>query len=170
MDREQKSINRLREAGRRIAEGTRQASLSNARELADLFTRSGFFQAFAYDSPDIDGRLEQRTAQGHADILLRSFTGRLVALLQVEPPGTQIAETFQELADHAQGLLGRLPDTLALTNGTELWVCPSVGGHLQKTHLEFNLSELNEGQAQILYRFLNRAPVDWGRDVRGSHL
>jgi len=170
MDRERKSINRLREAGRRIAEGTRQASPSNAREVVDLFAQAGFFQAFAYDPPDTDGRLEQRTARGHADILLRSFTGRLVALLQIEPSGTRIAEAFQELANHAQGMLGRLPDTLALTNGTELWVCPTVGGHLQKTHWEFNLSELDEEQAQVLYRSLNRTPVDWGRHVRGPHL
>lgn len=170
MNNARESYNRLCEAGRQVAEKTRRTPPSSVNELVGLFEQSGFFRAIAYGPLDGDSRLEQRTAQGHAQILLRSFTGGLVALLQIEPPDTRIAESFQVLIDHAQDILGRLPDTLALTNGHELWVCPAASGHLTKTQWKFNLSELDEGQAQILYRSLNQAPADWGRHVRGPHL
>jgi hypothetical protein len=170
MDNVRESYNRLCEAGRQVAEWTRRAAPSNALELANLFEQAGFFRAISYGPIDGDGRLEQRTVQGHAHILLRSFTGGLVALLQIEPPDTRIAETFQDLANQAQGMLGCLPDTLALTNGHDLWVCSAASGHLTKTQWKFNLSELDERQAQILYRSLNQAPVNWGRHIRGPHL
>lgn len=165
-----KSFTKLREAGRKVAELTRRAIPSNAHDLVDLFEQAGFFQAIAYGPLDQDSRLEQRAARDHTDILLRSFTGGLVALLQIEPPDTRLSETFRELADHARSILGYLPDTLALTNGLELWICPTTGGYLRKKRWIFNLSELDEAQAQILYRSLNQTPVDWGRHVRGPHL
>lgn len=170
MGNEMEGFDRLRESARAVAKRTRQIAPPTAQGLADLFEKAGFFEAIEYGPIENDGRLEKRASHGHADILIRSFTGCLLALLQIESPDTQIAEAFPQLAQHAQDLLGRLPDIFALTNGNELWLFPVSGGHLQQTHWEFNLSNLNKEQAQILYKNLNQHSVNWGRHLRAPHL
>jgi hypothetical protein len=170
MNNKMESFDRLREAAETVAKRAHQIAPPTAQELVDLFEQAGFFEAIEYGPIEEDGRLEKRASHGHADVLIRSFTGCLLALLQIESPDTHIAEAYPRFAQHVQDLLGRLPDTLALTNGNELWLFPVSGGHLQQTHWEFNLSNLNKEQAQILYKNLNQHSINWGRHLRAPHL
>jgi hypothetical protein len=170
MNSKMRSFKKLREAAKTVAEGVHQITPLTAQEIVNLFEQAGFFEAIEYGLIENDSRLENRASQEHADILIRSFTGSLLAVLQVEAPDTQIAKTFPRLAKHAQDLFGSLPDTLAMTNGNDLLLFATPDGQLYRTYQEFNLSDLTEKEAQTLYQYFNHHLVDWGRHLRAPHL
>jgi hypothetical protein len=160
----------LQQAGRIVAERVREASNLTAEGLAELFEQAGFFAAMGFDSIENDGRLEKREDPRHTDVLVRSFTGCLLALLHLESSDTQIAENLPRFVEHTRKMAGNLSGTLALTNGSDLWLYQLDGGHPQQSHWEFKLSNLTEEQAHVLTGHLKHYQVNWRRHLRTPHL
>jgi len=105
----------LQGAAQAIAEAIKDACLDE-RELVTLFFQQGFFSALGYGAVGEDIRLEQRITRGWADVILRSFTGRPIALLEFKRPRTNLADHLSQLQEYALGLL---PTVAVLTNGND---------------------------------------------------
>jgi hypothetical protein len=160
----------LQRAGRTVAERVREASSLTAEGLVELFEQAGFFAAMGFDSIENDGRLEKREDPRHTDVLVRSFTGCLLALLHLESPDIQIGENLARFVEHTRKMTGNLSGSLALTNGSDLWLYQIEDGHPQQPHWELMLSDITEEQALLLTRHLKHYQVDWGRHLRTPHL
>jgi hypothetical protein len=148
----------IRAAARAVSE-TVEGRFLDEREVVTLFFQRGFFAALGYGSVGDDIRLEQRLARGRADVILRSFTGRGVALIEFKNPRIDDLNAHQsQLADYAHELLPRFG---ALTNGRELWVYRVVDGTLQSPPDRYDLHTLTISQALEIHRKLHRRDVDW---------
>lgn len=163
-------LTELREAAWEIATSVVEGDDLSECELVDLFVESGFFSTMGYGSMDTDVRCSSRVVSGQVDVILRSFTGRPIALLEFLPSDVDLAECRDQLEEGTRDVLGRLPSVAALTNGSELWLFQTEGGYLQEPSQKFNLAELQPDEAEFLHTRFQRGRTDWQRHLRSPHL
>ncbi len=145
------------EAAQAVAAAARGARLDE-RELVTLFFQHGFFAALGYQGIGEDIRLEARLRRGRADVILRSFTGRPIALIEYKRPGVDLDRHVEQLRAYARDLI---PTFALLTNGGDLWLYRVRDGALEEPPRRFSLDSLTADEARFLFDVLHRREVDW---------
>lgn len=129
----------------------------NETMLRHYFFEVGFFSALGCGRVGEDIRLEQITAHGRVDVLLRTFTSRPICLIEFKNPRKGLAVHFPQLCDHIADVL---PDYAALTNGREFWLYRRQSLTLIEPPRIFNFARITGDEANELYLLLCRKDVN----------
>lgn len=161
---DESEIARFRQAAEKMAESVR--SDQAADDLVDLIDNTGLLSAMGYGSIEEDRRLEKQTRTSDAGLLVRSFTGGVVALIGLETPSAELAQSADRFKQHVRRALGRVKGAAILTNGRSLQFFDAEDGYLRGPAQEFDLAALTDEQAAFLYNQLSERHVNWGRQLR----
>jgi hypothetical protein len=137
-----------------------------ADDLVDLIDNTGLLSAMGYGSIEHDRRLEKQSGTDEAELLIRSFTGGVVALIGLETPSAELSQSAERLKQHVQRTMGRVKGAAILTNGRSLQFFDAEDGYLRGPAQEFDLADLTNEQASFLYNQLSQRHVNWGRQLR----
>ena len=159
----------LRTAAQRVARTLQQRANLTARRVADAFFQSGFFAAAGYGFAEDDSRLEGLPTLPGYTLLIRSFTGAVIGLIQITAPG-RMAGSAAGLEKLTSRLLGQLPAVAALTDGARLLLFSVKDGYLSQQIYDFDLAALSLEEAGMLAGHLSQCRVDWQRQLRHPHV
>lgn len=129
--------------------------LTESEVVAFAMKPNGLLQALGYDSPGEDVLLERQ----EADVVLRAFTGRPLAVIEFKRPQRQVTEGLRQLEERYVERL--LPDVGALCNGHELWIYRrGTHGLIHPPVLSLTLSQATEADARAVHEWLGRRALD----------
>lgn len=159
-------VKRFRRAAEEMAASTQRGEDLAADDLVDLLDHTGFLSTLGYGPVGRDRRLEKQTGPGDTELLIRSFTGGVVALVTLQTPGGDLDQTAARFKQHVHQVLGRVEATAILMNGSSLRLFNAEDGYLREPAHEFDLAKLDDEQATFLYSHLRDRRVNWGRQLR----
>jgi hypothetical protein len=128
----------------------------NERELVNYaFKPDGLFAALGYDEPLKKVLLEYQ----QADVVLRAFNGRPLAVVEFKRPNRSPNDGFDQLENNYVARL--LPDVGVLCNGRELWIYRRTNNRLFRPPvLRISCERADDGDAQALYNWLGWRDID----------
>src|SRR6266702_3837492 len=128
----------------------------NERELVTYaFKPDSLFATLGYDEPGKKALLEHQ----QADVVLRAFNGRPLAVIEFKRPGRSPNEGLDQLENRYIARL--LPDVGVLCNGHELWVYRRTGIRLYHPPvLRLTCKHATNEDAQAVYNWLGWREID----------
>jgi len=128
----------------------------NERELVTYtFKPDGLFATLGYDELVRKVSLEYQ----QADVILRAFNGRPLAVVEFKRPNRSPNEGLDQLETRYVAKL--LPDVGVLCNGRELWIYRRAGTRLYRPPvLRLTLKDANRDDAQAVYNWLSWRKID----------
>lgn len=149
-------ISKLREALRDLGQFCESNPHINERELVTYtFKPDGLFVTLGYDEPGKKALLEYQ----QADVVLRAFNGRPLAVIEFKRPNRSPNEGLDQLENRYIARL--LPDVGVLCNGQELWIYRRNGTHLYRPPvLRLACKNANDEDARAIYNWLGWRTID----------
>jgi hypothetical protein len=159
-------VKRFRQAAEEVAESARQGENLAVDDLIRLLDNTGFLSTLGYGPLERDRRLEKGAGASEADLLIRSFTGGVVALVALQTPDADLEQSAARFKQRVHDALGRAKAAVIQTNGRLLQLFDAEDGYLHGPTQEFDLARLSDEQASYLYSQLRECHVNWGRQLR----
>jgi hypothetical protein len=160
------NVKRFRKAAEEMAESSQRGEDMAAADLVRLLDNTGFLSTLGYGPLGRDRRLEKQAGSREAELLIRSFTGGVVALVALQTPGADLNRSAARFKQHVHNALGRAKAAVIQTNGRALQLFNTEDGYLRGPVQEFDLAKLSDEQATYLYSQLRECQVNWGRQLR----
>ena len=150
-------------AARQVARQTRQRKLGR-QEVAQVFFQSGLLDMLGYGGPEY--RIDDCLDEECVNVVMRSFTGRPIAVLSFREPAEDLAASIDELEQVAFEVLGSTMGLAGVTNGSELWLHRMHEGVLLTPGERFDLAAMTTDRIRALLTFFQHCQVCWPRHLR----
>ncbi|MGB8347015.1 MAG: protein kinase [Ktedonobacteraceae bacterium] len=149
-------LDKLREALRDMGQFCDDHPDINERELVNYaFKPDGLFATLGYDEPLKKVLLEHQ----QADVVLRAFNGRPLAVVEFKRPNRSPNDGFDQLENNYIARL--LPDVGVLCNGRELWIYRRTNNRLFRPPvLRITCERASVGETEALYNWLGWREID----------
>lgn len=155
-------------AARQIVGETNGQHGMGGKDVGRAFFESGLLDMLGYGEPEyrVDGCLDEDCTE----IVIRSFTGRPIAVLVFREPGADLASTAVELEQVGRSAIGYSRGLAGITNGGELWLFRMHEGTMRQPAERFDLATLSTERIRALLNFFQHCQVCWRRHLRSPQL
>lgn len=151
-------------AARKVARQTRRRRKMKRQEVAQVFFQSGLLDMLGYGGPEY--RINDCLDEECVNVVMRSFTGRPIAVLSFREPDEDLAASIDELEQVAFEVLGSTMGLAGVTNGSELWLYRMHEGVLLRPGEQFDLAAMTTDCIRALLTFFQHCQVCWPRHLR----